>query len=456
MSPRARADAKQEANLTLAMNRTNSSSLLSRLLDGRLRWLLIFWVFLTSAVAFLDRVNISIAGQAIQKDHGLTDLQLGSVFSAFLVGYALFQVPGGWLADRFGPRRVITMGVVWWGVFTTLTALVPTGMALSVAMLVGTRFVLGLGEAVLFPSSNKLVSNWIPTSERGLANGIIFAGVGAGAAVTPPLIIYILSHWGWHCSFYVSAVLGLAVGGVWFLIVRDSPRAHPLASQREIHEIEEGLPKAARESVAALPWSAILRSRNVLVITFSYLAYIFFTWFFIYLNRVRGLDLKSSALYSMLPFIAMTCAAPLGGWASDWITRHHSRRLGRCGVAVFGLALTAVFLALATKVESARVASIVLAGGAGALYLAQSAYWAVTADIAGKSTGTVSGLMNMGAQIGGAITASLTPWIADHFGWTASFLVAASVAIAGSLAWLLVNPEVPISSPNKGPQYGNC
>lgn len=434
----------------------NASLLLRKLLDGRLRWTLIFWMFVMSAVAYLDRVNISIAGQAIQKDFGLTDIQLGWVFSAFVIGYALFQVPGGRLADRFGARLVISVGVVWWGIFTTLTALVPTGMALSVVILILTRFLLGLGEAVVYPSSNRLVSCWIPSSERGLANGIIFAGVGAGAGITPPIIIFILSKWGWHWSFYVSALIGLVAGGIWFLIARDLPREHPLASKNEIDHIEAGLPVATKESHIPLPWSAILGSRNVWAITFSYFSYcyvtyIFFTWFFIYLSRVRGLDLKSSALYSMLPFIAMACFAPLGGGAADWITRRYGKRAGRCGVAVFGLMLSAVFLALATQVKSAQLASLVLAGGAGAIYLAQSAFWAVTADIAGKSAGTVSGLMNMGGQIGGAVTASLTPWVAAHFGWTASFLVAASLCFAGSLAWLVVNPEIPILNPKKSP-----
>jgi len=423
--------------------------LFAKLLDGRLRWLLIFWMFLMSAVAYLDRVNIAIAGQAIQKDFGLTNVQLGWVFSAFVIGYALFQVPGGRLADRYGARLVISVGVLWWGAFTTLTALVPTGLAISVVLLIVTRFLLGLGEAVVYPSSNRLVSTWIPSSERGLANGIIFAGVGAGAGVTPPIIIYILSKWGWHWSFYVSALIGLAAGAIWFLIARDSPREHPLASKKEIDYIEAGLPTATKESHVALPWSMIFGSRNVWAITFSYFSYcyvtyIFFTWFFIYLSRVRGLDLKSSALYSMLPFMAMACAAPVGGWVADWITIHYGKRAGRCGVAVFGLLFAAVFLALATQVDSARVASLVLAGGAGAIYLSQSAFWAVTADIAGKSAGTVSGLMNMGGQVGGAVTASLTPWIADHFGWTASFLVAAGLCFAGTLAWLLVNPETPI------------
>ena len=421
------------------------------MVDGKLRWLLMGWMFLVSAIAYLDRVNLSIAGQAVQKDHGLTDVQLGWVFSAFLIGYAMFQVPGGWLADRYGPRIVISAGVVWWGVFTALTALVPPGLAVSVALLLGTRFLLGAGEAVLFPSSNKLVSAWIPSSERGLANGLIFAGVGAGAGITPPLIIYILTHWGWHVSFYASASIGLLVGLGWFLLVRDKPRSHPFASTEEVKKIEAGIPAANHAEAPALSWRAILGSRNVWAVTasyftFCYVTYIFFSWFFIYLSRVRGLDLKSSALYSMLPFLAMVGGALLGGWVADWITLHVSRRLGRCGVAAFGLLLASVFLALATQVESARVASIVLAGGAGAIYLSQSAFWAVTADIAGKSAGTVSGLMNMGGQLGGAVTASLTPWIAEHFGWTASFLTAAVVCLVGSFAWGLVRPDQPIPS----------
>jgi ACS family glucarate transporter-like MFS transporter len=439
------------------MNAPQSPHWLAKWVNGRLRWLLVGWMLMVSAVAYLDRVNVSIAGQALQRDHGLTDVQLGWVFSAFLIGYALFQVPGGWLADRFGPRRVISLGVVWWGLFTTLTALVPAGLPDSVACLIGARFLLGLGEAVLFPSSNKLVSAWIPSSERGLANGLIFAGVGAGAGITPPLIVYILSRWGWHVSFYASALLGLAVGVVWFFLVRDTPRVHPLASVAEVEKIEAGMPVANKAHGRPLPWSAILSSRNVWAVTASYFSYcyvtyIFFTWFFIYLSRVRGLDLKSSAVYSMLPFIAMVCGAPLGGWVADRITRDYSKRAGRCGVAVFGLMLAAVFLGVATQVESARVASIVLAGGAGAIYLAQSAFWAVTADIAGKSAGTVSGLMNMGGQAGGAVTASLTPWIAERFGWTTSFLVAAGACIAGSIAWLLVNPDKPIVAPD---QSGN-
>ena len=424
---------------------------LRKLVEGRLRWALILWVFVMSAIAFLDRVNISIAGQALAREYKLSNQQLGYVFSAFVLGYALFQAPGGRLADRFGPRRVIALGVVWWGLFTTLTTLVPTGFALALPMLIVVRFVLGNGEAVMYPSSNRLVANWIPSQERGIANGLIFAGVGAGAGITPPLIAYIMVHWGWRWSFYASALIGLAAGAVWYLIARDTPREHPWIGVRELAHIGAGVPPAAEERNAreAPPWRRIVGNTNVLVVTltyftFGYASYIFFTWFFTYLNKVRGLDLTASAIYSTIPFLAMAICSPLGGWVADLLVGRYGRRVGRCGVAAFGMGLAAVFLALATQVKSAELASVALAGGAGALYLSQSAYWAVTADIAGPWAGFTSGLMNMGAQIGGAVTASLTPWIAGRFGWSASFLVAAALAAAGSAAWLLVDPDARI------------
>jgi MFS transporter, ACS family, glucarate transporter len=420
---------------------------------GRLRWTLVFWLFVVSAVAYLDRVNVSIAARAIQEEYRLSNIQLGWVFSAFLAGYALFQTPGGRLADRFGPRRVISLGVLWWSAFTALVTLVPAGAAHSIALLVVVRFLLGAGEAVIYPAANRMVANWIPSSERGLANGIIFAGVGVGAGITPPLITYVLLHWGWRWSFLTCALLGIGVSLIWHLLFRDAPRTHPWMGARELAHIEAGIPAARMEIEArqAVGWGTIAGNRNLLALTASYftvgyVAYIFYTWFFTYLTRVRGLDLKSSAVYSMLPFLAMAIGSPGGGWISDRIAKRYGKRAGRCGVAAFGMALGAVFLAAATQVASARLACVVLAGGAGALCLAQSAYWAVTADIAGRSAGAASGLVNMGAQIGGALTATLTPWIADRFGWTASFLVAAALCALGSLAWLAVDPHASLDA----------
>ena len=428
------------AKATVAKTATTNTS--------HVRWFLVFWLFVLSAVSYLDRVNISIAGGAIADAYHLTDVQLGKVFSAMLFGYALFQTTGGRLADRFGPRWVLTGGVIWWGIFTALTALVPANVAGALWLFVAVRFLLGAGEAVIYPSANQFIARWIPFRERGIANGWIFAGVGAGAGLTPPFITYMMIHYGWRSSFWVCSVIGFLAGAVWFVIARDTPAAHRRVSTAELSAIRSGLtlPPTTDELRTIVPWRRIVLSKEVWAVTLSYFCYgyvawIFFSWFYRYLAKVRGLDLKTSAFYSMLPFLAMLAACLLGGALNDRLTRWKGARAGRCGVAVFGIALAGVFIALGSQVRSARLASVVLAGGAGALYLSQSSFWSLTADIAGPSSGSVSGFMNTGNQIGAAITASLTPWIAAQFGWTASFLVAAALCFVGAASWLVVNPE---------------
>ena len=410
-----------------------------------IRWTLIMWMFVISAISYLDRVNISIAGKAIAGEYHFTDIQLGYVFSAFVVGYALFQAPGGRLADKFGPRRTLTAAVVWWGVFTTLTAAVPIAWGATLLTMVALRFSLGIGEAVMYPSSNRIVAEWMPSHERGVANGLIFAGVGAGAGVTPPLIVYVMQHYGWRWSFVVSAIIGLLAGLVWYIISRDRPAQHPRISKAELDYIEAGLPEISKKGDGLVSWGRVFTNRDLLAMSISYFAYgytayIFFSWFFIYLNTVRGLDLKSSQYIAMLPFMAMAVCSPIGGWISDRMVKSRGQRVGRCGIAVVGMGLAAIFVAAATQVESAQLATVILAGGAGALYLSQSSFWSVTSEIAGPSSGTVSGVMNMGGQIGGAVTASLTPWIATYYGWTASFMTAAALCAVGSVLWFMVDP----------------
>ena len=423
--------------------------------ESRVRWFLVFGLFILSAVAYLDRVNISIAGSSIAAEYHLSHIQLGWIFSAFLVGYALFQTPGGWLADRLGPRRVLTAGVLWWGIFTALTAVVSTKIAFAVLLFAAVRFLLGAGEAIIYPASNQFVSRWIPSAELGIANGLIFAGVGVGAGVTPILITHVMVRYGWRWSFWISAIIGLIAGTAWYFVARDTPEEHSHVSVPELTHIQAGR-TANSAADGRIPWSTIIRSKEVLALTlsyfsFGYVAWIFFSWFFIYLAKVRGLDLKVSAFYTTLPFLAMAACSPLGGAISDKLTKLYGKRAGRCGIAVFGLLLTAVFLAVGSQVQSARLASVVLAGGAGALYLSQSSFWSVTADIAAGSSGSVSGFMNMGNQFGGALTASFTPAIASRFGWTTSFCVAAGLSVLGAAAWLLVDPERALAPATKLP-----
>ncbi|EQB34218.1 MFS transporter [Sphingobium ummariense] len=417
---------------------------------GRVRWLMIWLIFVVSAVSYLDRTNISIAAQHIREEFAITQVQLGTVLTAFILGYALAQPIAGRLADRFGAFRVIAWGIVWWSVLTAVTASVPSAFGGAFALMIVVRVLLGIGESVIYPASNRLVANWIPPHERGLANGLIFAGVGFGAGVAPPLITFIMLADGWRAAFWMSALIGLVVLAVWLWLARERPGMHRFIRQPELEYIETSLGqgKAAAGAPAAPPlsWGEIFGNRHVALLTlsyfcFGYTVFIFFTWFFTYLSTVRDLDLKSSGLYGMLPFIAMSVACAFGGWASDKLAARYGKRIGRCGPAAVGMALSALCVALATQVVDARLAAVVLALGSGSIYLSQSAFWTLSADMGKSSAGTLSGVMNMGCQLGGAAVAQITPIIAESYGWTASFLVAAGAALVGATCWVLIDPH---------------
>ena len=417
--------------------------------------MVIGWLFVISAVSYLDRNNLSIAGGAIKKDFKLTDVQLGGVFSAFAFGYAFTQPLAGKIADKLGAYRTVALAIVWWSVFTALTPLVPPGVPHALAILMAVRLLLGIGEAVIYPAGNRLVASWIPAGERGFANGLIFAGVGVGGGVAPPLVTYLMINFGWASAFIASAVIGLVVGAIWLVVVRNSPREHNGITPDELRYIEANLPPSSTDKAPGPSWRQIVADRQVQLLTasyfcFGYVAYIFFSWFFIYLSSVRGLDLKSSAILAMLPFIAMTVCSTLGGIVSDRLERRYGARLGRCIVAGTALIVASGFIAAATMVADATSASLILAGGAGSLYVAQSAYWTLSANLGGKTAGTVSGFMNMGAQIGGVVTASTTAIIASAFGWTTSFLAAAAICLIGGILWFLVNPHHTLASAAEG------
>jgi ACS family glucarate transporter-like MFS transporter len=415
---------------------------------GKVRWLMVGIVLAIAAVAYLDRSNISIAASLLKHDLALTDVQLGFVFSAFVLGYAVTQPIAGRVADRNGAYRTIAIGILLWSVLTAATAMIPSTFAGAFATLLAVRFLLGIGESVIFPASNRLVANWIPSKERGLANGLVFAGVGLGAGIAPPLITTIMLEHSWRWAFMASAAIGVVALVLWLIMVRDSPARHFLMRKPELDYIHAGMPVAATsnhgEQIAS--WRTIIGNRQVMLLTlsyfcFGYVAYIFFSWFFVYLSTVRGLDLKSSGMYGMLPFIAMALASPFGGLISDKLAARYGRRMGRCAVAGIGMACAAIFVALATQVADARVASLVLAAGSGSLYLAQSAFWTLSADLGRSSAGSVAGVMNMGGQLGGAVVASLTPVIASGYGWSASFLFTAALAMVGAAAWIFIDPD---------------
>ena len=411
----------------------------------RTRWLILGLLFAISVVTYIDRVNISVTARQMMPALGLTDQQMGYIFSAFVIGYALFQVPGGWLGDRWGARIVLTIGLLWWSCFTAVTAIAATSPLVGplgiVGALVFVRFLLGLGEAVALPTFNRTVTDWFPAHERGLGIGIAIGGIGVGSAMTPPLAAWIMVNYGWQIAFYLSAALGMGLAVIWWLLARDRPADHPLEQRENIAVSTEKGPAQS----SAIPWTTLRNTPTVwwLVLSYAclgYVAYVYMSWFYLYLVNVRGFNVLRGGLFAAAPFVAILVFCPLGGWATDRLALKYGLTRGRRFIGLAGMVLAAVFIACGAVMESPYPAIASLSLGAGWLYFSVGAYWSSTSDLSKIHAGSLSGLMNMGANIGGAISPTVTPWIAEQWGWSFSLSAAALIALTGGLMWMWIDP----------------
>lgn len=409
------------------------------------RWLILLLLFLTSAVTYIDRVNISVTARHMMPAFGLTDQEMGLIFSAFVVGYALFQIPGGWLADRWGARTVLTGALFWWSLCTAFTAIAASSPLADLFGIIGAlfavRFALGVGEAVAFPSVNRAVANWMPYNSRGIGIGIAIGGLGLGAAITPPLAAWVMVNWGWQTVFYLSTAIGLVMGVLWWTLSRDHPEQHPWVRdhQRTTH------PNVEDRHTVTIPWRQLGKTPTIwwLVLSYSclgYVAYIYLAWFYLYLVNIRGFDVLRGGFYSALPFLAMLVGCPFGGWITDRLASRYGVTTGRGVAGASGMALAGCAIILGGFIDSPIFAIASLSLGAGCLYFTVGAYWASTSDLSKAHAGILSGLMNTGANLGGAISPSLTPWIAYHWGWPLSLAFAGSIAVVGAFLWIRINP----------------
>jgi ACS family glucarate transporter-like MFS transporter len=416
------------------------------------RWRIVALLTLISIITYLDRLNISVAGRQMMPALGLTQMQMGYVFSAFVLGYALCQIPGGWLGDRWGPRMVLTVAIIWWSFFTACTAVAATLPTATIFGVLGSlmliRFLIGVGEAAALPNFNRTVANWLPSGERGFGMGISIGGIGIGASITQPLIAWIMVNYGWQMTFYVSALLGLAVAVVWAWYARNRPEEHPGVNNAELIHISGEHNKRSRENgveQVSVPWRAFLRTPSIwwLVLSYTalgYVAYVYMTWFYLYLVNVRGFDVLRGAFYAMGPFLAIAVFCPLGGFITDRLARSLGINRGRSYTGTAGMLCSALCVFTGPRAPEPHVAILLLSLGAGFLYFTVGAFWSSTIDIARRHAGTLSGIMNTGANLGGTISPTLTPWLAEQFGWNFAVGFAAAVAAVGGVLWLLIRP----------------
>jgi ACS family glucarate transporter-like MFS transporter len=417
---------------------------------SHVRWRVLALLLVVTALTFLDRLNLSIAGKFIQDEFHIGTQSMGWILSAFVLGYALFQVPAGWLGEKYGPRYVVTGAILWWSLFSAATAIAPRlplrhwfGTAWSFALV---RFAVGLGEGAAFPNANKIVASWTGAAQRGLGNSIFLAGIGVGGTTAPIAIAWAMNRWGWRTSFYLCAALGVLIAAAWHFYVTDSPAQHPGVNAAELATIQIGRESAAPGSTSGRSISLVRLFSNSsvvgLVLSFflvGYASYLYYTWFYLYLLQVRHLNVMQGGRWGSTPFLAMMLMTPLGGWVSDASVVRFGRRRGRRFAAWAGLGLASTFLLLGSHVEGNSPAIVLLAMGAGFLGFANSSWWAACIDLAPHHSGPLAGLMNMGGNLGGWVSPVFTAYIATRFGWSRALDFAAVTTVLAGVAWFMVD-----------------
>jgi ACS family glucarate transporter-like MFS transporter len=412
---------------------------------GRAHWGLVLLLAATATAAYLCRVNISVAGALVMQEDGLTQVQMGRVFSAFLLGYTLFMLPGGLLADAWGARRALAVLAWGWVAVTALQAGVASGTGVGsavtvLALLMALRFVMGVLASPTYPAAVQGVARWVPASAHGLANGLVIGSVGLGSAIAPPFITAVMVPWGWRTAMVASALPALVIAIIW-LFVRE-PGPSPARGAPEVIRSA----RAVQESHAHVV-KRLLRVPGFALLTLSYtlqgyVGYIFIFWFYLYLVQVRHFTLVQSAAISSLPWVLSTVSIPLGGVISDRLVRGRLGLVwGRRLVPIVGMGGAGVFISIGAHTTNAWVAALSLAVATALVLSVEGPFWTTVAGIAGARSGTGGAIMNTGCNLGGLISPMLTPILGEMFGWEPALHVAAGLSIVAAVAWFWISPS---------------
>ena len=391
-------------------------------------------------VAYIDRVNISVAGPFIRKEFGLSPTELGAIFSAFAVPYAAMQIFGGWCADKFGPRLVLTVLSLIWAAATILC-----GFAWGLGSLIAFRFILGLGEGGAFPTATRAFTFWLPVTERGFAQGITHSFARLGGAVAPPVVIGITAYYGWRESFIVLGVVSLLWTALYVWFFRNTPIEHKWITPKELKEIGVDAAQMKKAAKGKTPWKEMIR--KMWLVTFVDFCYgwslwVFLTWLPSYLKDARGFDLKQLAIFTSLPLLAGVVGDTLGGVMSDMIyKRTGNLKIARRAMLVIGMGGALVFILPVVGTSDPIVAVALLSASFFFLELTNAVLWSLPMDIAGAYAGTAGGMMNTGFGVAGMISPLAFGFLIQTTGsYQVPFLASAGLLAIGIVGALFIDP----------------
>ena len=411
-----------------------------------IRWRILVLLVLASFVSYVLRSNLSIAGERMIVDLGLTKVQLGAILAAFAWAYTIFQFPGGIWADRIGSRKAIALLAVGWTVTNLAVGFTPGASLASpvviVASLMVLRFLMGVLQAplVVFGAT---IASWFPVTGWGVPNGWINVGLTFGAAATGPLIAWLVATVGWRWSFMATAPLGLLLAAIWWWYVRDTPAEHPDVGVAELALINGSRPPI-RSRPAPGAWKTVLRNRQVLLLTggyfcSNYLFYFFFNWLYIYLIESRNFKGLDGGWYAAAPWVTGALGAAVGAYSCDGLSVRLGKRRGMRIVGVTGLTLAAVLIYLAASATSPYVCVLFLSLCLACQQATESAFWSSTTSVAERDAATACGVLNTGGNLAGGLGALMVPVMVESLGWPAALIATSVFALSGAGLWLLID-----------------
>jgi ACS family glucarate transporter-like MFS transporter len=405
------------------------------------RWLVVAYLFLFSFLTIVDRVAISAAKNDMAVELGIPDVTFGFIFGVFALGYALFQIPAGWCADRYGPRLFLALIVVLWSLFTGLT-----GLAAGSAMLIVIRFLFGGAEAGIYPTASRAIYNWIPVQQRGAAQGLLFVGSRLGAAFGLSVVSFTIAQFGWRESFWTLGAIGIVLAAVWYAWFRDQPEEKNSVSASEVEFIRAAARAQQEQAGASEGWRQLLLSRNSGLLMAQYFAsnftfFIAFSWLLPYLKAQYRLSATEAGAYASVPLYFGAFGNWFSGAVVDAIYRKGRWRMSRLAPALAGFGLAAVSLVAGASMPGVTGAVICFSLATLGVDMTLSPSWTACQDIAGARTGSLSGAMNMMGNLGSFISSVTFPALVAATGTAATyFYVAAAINVLAMLCWWRIRP----------------
>jgi len=390
-------------------------------------------------ITFLDRIALSSASANIMDDLHISISQWGWILGMFTIAYAAFEIPTGWLGDKFGGKKILIRVVLWWSLFTILT-----GFANGFLMLLLVRFLFGMGEAGAYPNTSIVLAKWFPAFERGRAQAVIWGASRLGAALTPFLVLPIQQKYSWHTSFYILGFVGILWTLFWIFWHKEEPAQSKSISKDELTFIHTHRADGQNtHSVKTSFWSGF-QNKNLWYLLGMYVcyaigAYFFQSWFHTYLQKGRNISADALMWASSVPYLLAALGCFTGGWLSDKACLKWGKKWGRRIVPMIGLFVAGICIIGASLVEDNMLAIIALAIGMAFMDVTAPVAWAVAMDLGGDKSGTVSGSMNSAGLTGAYFSTILFGYLASNFGYYLPVLFIGIMVLIGAFVWLKID-----------------